>query len=221
MGKPGIGAVILEELTQNAQNILEGEAVVRQISKQDAAVTRTWTNAAFAAGAGNISQLKTIRDIGALIQSLDATQDNKNLIIDLAYVRYEVSCSGAFHFVPILALCENGETVATQSGNISDPKVDLDLGITGIFSNKFGTPMVSRRIRDNGANYWLTRGTFNITAECRKYTKQMIRDNLNEQSLKELFSIGHSVSEAEDQSVSVMELTVIQYHLEDTKIVNI
>ena len=221
MAKAPLGVAILEEMNQRAQTTLEGKVLIWNRSRQDASVNRTWAFASFAAGAGNTSQLKQIRDVGALIQSLDATQDNKNLVIDLAYVRYELSCADAFHFVPILVLCENGETVTTISGTESDPKVDLDSGVAGIFSHKVGTPCVSRKIRDNDANYWLTRITHNITAECKKYTKAMIRDLLDEQTVKELFTAGHSVTQSAEQTVAVNELFVMHYHLEESKIANL
>lgn len=216
-----LGIAMLTELNQQATAITDSLAVITTMRKPDGAVSRTWTALNFGAGAGNSTDLKTIRDVGALLQSLDATQDDKNLVIDLAYQVFQMSSADAFHFVPMLVLCENGETIVEQNANVSDPSVSLDTGLTGVFSVKFGPLKIGRQIRENGADYWLSSITHDITAECRKYTKQMIRDQLNEVSIRELFSAGQTVTEGTDKTVYCNELFVLHYHLEETKIINL
>lgn len=184
-------------------------------------ITRTWYGHNFPAGAGNKCCLKQTTDIGAVIQALDASEDNQNIIIDKVVVLYQISSPNAFLFVPILALLENGESVSTTNGNDSDTVVVLNTAITGMFAHKFGPMIIGREIWDGANLYWLTTVTHDITAECIKYAKQMNRDLINEKSIKELVLAGQSVTELAEQDVDVKSLVVIHSHLNAQSIKNI
>lgn len=221
MPRTPLGIAMLVNLSRQAQAVRERYAFLQGMYNPDNAVFRQFSSGSFIPGAGNTSCLKHVRDIGTIIQGLDAAEDNKQVVIDNAYQVIDLKCTNAFLFTPALALVENGESIAQQNGNESDAEVDLDGSINGVFSHKFGTMVISRRVQDNGADVWLANVTVDITAECKKYARQMIKDQLNEQPLKGLLAAGHTLTEAVAQTVTDYELLVIHYHMEDSKIVGI
>lgn len=216
-----IGQAVLAQISPNAAIREDIMSMIKGQNLLGKSIYRTWSTKSFASGVGKKCDYNVITNLGAIFQSLDAAEDDQNVVIDKAIQHYEISCADPFHFVPILILCENGETITEQKSDDTDPANDVDAGLTGMFSAKYGPISIGRLIRDNGDDWWIGRVTHDITAECRKYTKQMTRDQINENSIKELFSSAHTTTRQSEQTVAINELLIIHSHLEKAKIVRI
>jgi hypothetical protein len=171
-------------------------------------------------GAGKSVCMQTCFDLGAALIALDTTEDSMNLVIDLVNVHFKLHSSDPFHFVPVLVRAENGETFTTQTGDEKDTAIMLDAGLTGMFSAKYGRLMVCNMSQLTTGAIYQGQMTYDFTNECSKYIKSYNRNQAREETTNELLVTGQTVNLNNEQTVYVMFLVVIHYHLEKANLGN-
>lgn len=163
--------------------------------------------------AGDYCETKTVYDIGTVIQGLDSTEDNVQLVIDQVYVHYQLFSSSPYIYTPVLLLLENGEVLTRQTGSEVDPEVDIDAGVSGMYALKLGPFQVSNKRRETGSHYYANSFTHDLTEECKEYTRQMNRNIINEQTIKELLLAYHVYEATANIQIYLDYYLVIDYHL--------
>jgi hypothetical protein len=125
----------------------------------------------------------------------DATEDDQQLICDLAIASFEAHATVPFTIVPFIVRLENGETIpTTDSDTVFDPKTAIDAACSalGNYAMKMGNPLNSKKIFSNGSPIYIANGSFDFSKEMKNFLRIYYQKQIDEES-NPIFQIGYFV----------------------------
>jgi hypothetical protein len=190
------------------------------LSHKGGAQARVWTQGSIVHASGKTSRIQKIIQVSDVL-TYDETEDNTQLVCKDYKLAFDFDSDDPFIISPFLALMENGEEITNTDDTESDPMTAIDAAITGVFSIKIGEAIISKRIRENGANHYIASGSINILLETRRYIDRFYRKSINEELVPELHLGFHSYQASAQKTINFQSLSIFTYSFTDNQALRI
>jgi hypothetical protein len=209
-------------IIQNTKKAANAAALIRNYSKLDGASCTIWDAVTITPGAGENVGVDTAYSISTKLLTLDATEDNNNLVVDKATLWIECqSTDTLFTAFPFLVTMENGESISQTSGTDSDPESAIDTAITGQFVVQLGDPVFARIVLANDTYYYTAHTNLDVTQHVRKYMQHVAKARLEERNPLALELGILNICSTDNKGTTFWFAFHCVYHFEQSQILNI
>jgi hypothetical protein len=174
----------------------------------------------FTPAAAKNSRIATIIGLDSVIDALDATEDNDQLVADSFSITIEGNSTGSYSYAIAAVRLENGESVtATDSDTFCTMQAALEDAVTaGHFHAEYSQMNDSFSFFSNGTEYHKTnKVSFDLTPVVRKYLTDKYRLGIEEGNAPVLKIIGWVFNETNNIATNLTIRELYLYHFKKKK----